>query len=121
MLLKDYMNGWKEENKAKVLDTLADDCIIIESHGPTYRGKDTVNQWFVEWFQLGNKIEKWKISSLHSVDNLIFCEWVFAYLGPNSRESFEGMTVAKIKNNKIFELREYRATAFPFPWKPAQT
>lgn len=120
-LLEDYINSWKEESREKVLNVLSDDCIIIESHEPTYRGKEMVDKWFTEWHKLGNKIEKWKISSIYCFEDMIFCEWVFLYSGPNIRESFEGITVAKIKNNKIFELREYRTTAFPYFWTPSKS
>lgn len=119
-LLREYIDGWKEGKKAKILNTLSNDCIIVESHGPTYRGKEMVDKWFNEWHMLGNKVEKWKISSLYSYEGTAFSEWVFAYSGPNIRESFEGITVAKFKNNKIFELREYRMTAFPFLWQPSK-
>lgn len=120
ILLHNYIDGWKENKNGKVLSALSEDCVIIESHGPTYQGSKIVNQWFDEWHRLGNKVEKWEISSLYSVEGVIFCEWVFAYSGPHRRESFKGITVAKFKDSKIFELREYRMTANPFIWQPSK-
>ena len=33
------------DDAAKILGTVTDDCVITESHGPTYRGKDQVARW----------------------------------------------------------------------------
>ncbi|HLB52435.1 MAG TPA: hypothetical protein VJK48_01840, partial [Chlamydiales bacterium] len=57
-----------------------------------------------------------KITSFHVCGDLVVFEWVFVYKGKKKQETFEGVSLAKIKNNKIFELREYRATQFPFMW-----
>lgn len=116
-LIQYYIDGWKNGNEAEILDVLSDDCIIIESHGPTYRGKEIVKKWISDWFGKGNVIEKWKLTSFHTCDDMLFCEWVFIYKGKKIRESFLGMTIAKIKKGKISDLREYRMTEFPFIWR----
>ena len=38
-IVQRYVDGWKKGNESEILDALTEDCIIIESHGPTYRGK----------------------------------------------------------------------------------
>ncbi|HEY2811577.1 MAG TPA: nuclear transport factor 2 family protein [Rhabdochlamydiaceae bacterium] len=116
-IVQRYVDGWKKTDESEILDTLAEDCIIIESHGPTYRGKKIVKKWIEDWRKQGNIVEKWNINSFHTCGDLVVFEWVFAYKGKNIREAFEGVSLAKIKNNKIFELREYRATQFPFMWE----
>ncbi len=117
-LIQQYVDGWKEGNEKKILGALADDCIIVESHGPTYRGKEIVKKWIVDWHNRGNVVEKWVITSYYSCKDLIVFEWVFAYKSKKIREAFGGVTLAKIKNRKIADLKEYRATQFPFMWQP---
>ena len=117
-IIQSYVDGWRESREEKILDVLAEDCIIIESHGSTYRGKKIVKKWIADWRSHGDAVEKWVITSFHTCDDLAIFEWVFAYRGRKIREAFEGITLAKIKNNKISDLREYRATAFPFIWQP---
>ena len=116
-IVQRYVAGWKNANESEILDTLAEDCIIIESHGPTYRGKKIVKKWIEDWHKQRNFVEKRNITSFHACGELVVFEWVFAYKrGKTIREAFEGVSLAKIKNNKIFELREYRATQFSFMW-----
>ena len=115
-VIQRYVDGWKRGDESEILDTLEDNCIIIESHGPTYRGKKIVKEWIEDWHTQGNKIEKWNITSFHSTDDLTVFEWIFAYKNKNAREVFEGISLVKFKNNKISALREYRATQFPFMW-----
>jgi len=116
-LVQQYVDGWKTGNHLEILDVLTEDCLIIESHGPVYRGKKIVKEWIDEWFKQGNSVEKWKITSFYPCGDRVVFEWVFAYKGKKTREAFDGITLAKLKNGKIFELREYRATAFPFIWQ----
>lgn len=116
-IVQRYVDGWRKGNESEILDTLTEDCIIIESHGPTYRGKKIIKKWIEDWYRQGNLVEKWKITSFHVCGDLFVFEWVFAYKSTTTKEAFEGVSLAKIKNNKIFELREYRATQFPFIWE----
>ena len=51
------------------------------------------------------------ITSFHACDDRVVFEWVFAYKSTKMRECFEGITLAKIENNKIADLREYRSLA----------
>lgn len=117
-LMQRYMDGWKDGNESEILSVFADDCVVVESHGPVYCGKDVIKQWIAEWFGQGNRVEKWKMTSFHACGNILFCEWVFAYKGKKIREAFEGITIAKLKKGKITDLKEYRMTAFPYMWLP---
>ncbi|MFL0587493.1 hypothetical protein ACH0BU_12710 [Sphingomonas olei] len=37
-LIERYIAGWRTHDKEAILATLAPDCVVIESFGPTYRG-----------------------------------------------------------------------------------
>jgi ketosteroid isomerase-like protein len=113
-LMQRFVDGWKKGLADEILDALSDDCIIIESHGPTYRGKESVKRWIADWFGEGNVVEKWVIKSFHTCHDCVVFEWVFAYHGKDIREAFEGITIAKVKDGRITDLREYRSTAFPY-------
>src|SRR6516164_2931109 len=43
-LLLAYVEGWKSGDREKILNTLDPACVVIESYGPTYRGK----KWSVD-------------------------------------------------------------------------
>ena len=62
-LVETYVGGWRENDLSKILSTLWPDCIIIESHGPTYRGIDTVRRWVESWIAEGSTVDR--IDSIH--------------------------------------------------------
>ncbi len=35
-LIQQYIEGWKQNDLLLILSTLAEDCVVIESHGPQY-------------------------------------------------------------------------------------
>ncbi len=117
VLIQRYIEGWKKGSAEEILDVLADDCLIIESHGPTYKGKESVKEWIANWFGKGNRIEKWEMTSFFNCGAIFVSEWAFAYKNEEMHEEFEGITIAKVKSGKIVQLREYRATALPFLWR----
>lgn len=43
-LIQLYIDGWKENNINKIIQPLANNCVIIESHGPTYSNVKEVKQ-----------------------------------------------------------------------------
>lgn len=119
-LIQRYIDGWKKGSEAEILDVFNEDCIVIESHGPTYRGKEIIKKWIADWHKQGNVVEKWEIKSFYTCGDMVICEWVFAYKGKKIREVFEGITIAKLKNGKVSDLREYRMLAFPYMWHPSK-
>jgi ketosteroid isomerase-like protein len=51
--LRAYIDGWRRHDVAAVLDTLTSDCVVIESYGPVYRGRERVEQCMHAWFGAG--------------------------------------------------------------------
>ena len=116
-LVQDYVSGWKEGNPEKILSTLSKDCVIIESHGPTYKGKKITSDWISEWIYHGNSVDRWDITSFFGIDNVVFIEWIFECTFEKEKHYLEGISVIKIKENKICYIREYRTTKKRFLYK----
>lgn len=79
-LFQTYVNGWRENNLTKILSVLAPDCIIIESHGPTYSGKEMIEKWITTWLKDGGKVLQWDILCSHYANYVSFFEWEFSCL-----------------------------------------
>jgi len=58
--LVSYIDAWRRRDIKGVLDTLADDCVIIECYGPVYRGRPRVEQWMRAWFGAGGSVDSWE-------------------------------------------------------------
>ena len=112
-VVQDYVDGWKAADSSLILETLEQDCVVIESHGPTYRGRDQVESWVESWFVEGNTIERWDITSLLVADGVCAFEWSFSYSVAGSAHSFDGASFARLRNGRIALLREYRMTDPP--------
>ena len=115
-LIRDYVEGWKEGDPVAILKTLSPDCVVIESHGPTYRGKKQVNRWIQSWLAEGNTVDGWDITSLVVCDEVCACEWVFSYTVRGRQRSFEGASIAHLDGSRIASLREYRMTEARYEW-----
>lgn len=115
-LIRDYVEGWKEGDSVAILRTLSPDCVVIESHGPTYRGKTQVNRWIQSWLAEGNTVDGWDITWLVVCDEVCACEWVFSYTVRGRQRSFEGASIAHLDGSRIALLREYRMTGARYEW-----
>jgi len=116
-LILNYVEGWIAGNREQILSTLEPACVVIESYGPTYRGKEMVGRWIDSWFAPGNIVNRWDVTSFYTVDEPCFFEWIFecTYLG--ERHSFEGASLARLSQEKIISLREYAMTTPHYEWK----
>lgn len=111
LLVGDYVDGWVQADINRIIGSLSDSCKIIESHGPTYTGKEQVKRWAEEWFQTG-KVDEWSIDSFFysGIHNTAFFEWKFTCTIDGRTDSFEGASVFQFENDKISQLHEYRMT-----------
>ena len=85
-LIQNYMDGWKAGNEIKILNSLSENCVITESHGPIYHGIAMVKKWIAEWTKF-NKIKKWDLTSFYLFDHTICCELNFSYIGNEKRKN----------------------------------
>jgi SnoaL-like domain len=110
-LILRYREGWGAGDREQILSTLDSACLVIESSGPTYRGKEMVGRWIDSWFAPGNRVNRWEVTSFSIGDEACFFEWIFECTYEGSRSSFEGASVARVSQGKIVFLREYAMTA----------
>ncbi len=115
-LIHGYMEGWIAGNLPQILDTLDPDCLIIESHGPTYRGVDHVRRWVETWFAPGSRVDHWTLSSFVFEGDMAAFEWEFTCTVDGIQYQFDGASVAHFRGDRIVALREYRMTAVPYEW-----
>ena len=115
-LVLDYVGGWKDADAGRVVETLRPDCVVVESHGTTYRGKEKVERWIESWFAVGNVIDQWEVTSFLATKHACAFEWVFSYTIKDVQHSFEGASLALLKDGTIALLREYRMTQPRHDW-----
>ncbi len=117
LVVQTYVDGWIEGDRAKILGSLDEECIVIESYGPTYHGIVKVGRWIDAWFEGGNTVDSWNITSFYSTGETCFFEWVFACTYAESYISFEGASIAQLRDRKIVSLREYQTTKPLYEWQ----
>ena len=121
-LFEQYAQGWKDNDIEKIVASLADDCVITESHGPTYRGIEQVKKWFDFWLQEKGRVSRWDVVSFYFLEkeNAAFLESNFACNVRGKDYVLPGISVVKYKEGKIVFLHEYRMTKEPYEWIPSE-
>lgn len=117
-LIQQYVDGWKQNNIELIKNSLDSDCIIIESHGPTYHGISEVEKWFELWRQADGQVVKWDITSFYCCENktTAFFQWDFACVAKQVKYELLGMSLVVVTNNKISRIHEYCMTHQPYHW-----
>ncbi|TDC24055.1 nuclear transport factor 2 family protein [Streptomyces sp. 8K308] len=116
MRLHAYIDAWRRHDVAGVLATLTDDCVVIESYGPVYHGRQRVEQWMHAWFGAGGSVDDWEITWRSSTGEVLTAEWVFSCTWQGRAATFEGATIARLEGERIAYLREYATTAPLYDW-----
>lgn len=114
-LVDDYIGGWVDSNSTKILSTLASDCIVIESHGPTYNGSKQIKEWINEWYLTGT-VDRWDINSFFITKDTAFFEWSFTCSIDGKTSSIDGASIVQFKKEKIVHIHEYRMTKPAFDY-----
>jgi hypothetical protein len=111
-LITTYVEGWKVNNPAQIIDTLAADCIVVESHGPTYHGLEIATQWIESWLGTGNTVDRWDITSFcfDEAEQTAMFEWEFECMADGVHYEIDGSSIVEFEDGKIVGLREYRMT-----------
>jgi hypothetical protein len=118
-LVQQYITGWKQNNLQLITSCLAENCIVIESHGPVYHGINDIEQWFKLWLEAKSTVLKWDILSLSFCEKkqTVFCEWDFACVSNNIKYTLSGISVVRFAEQKIVFIHEYRMTHPVYEWK----
>jgi ketosteroid isomerase-like protein len=116
-LLEQYIAGWRTHDVAAILATLAPNCVVVESYGPVYRGHDSVARWVSAWLTENGKVIDWTIHDHGSSPDGETAEWTFHYTWRGEEKSFDGATIAKLRDGKLSYLREYATTASLYEWR----
>jgi hypothetical protein len=48
LVVQTYVDGWCKGDHEKILSSLDEECVVIESYGPTYHGSAKVGRWIDE-------------------------------------------------------------------------
>lgn len=111
-----YIEGWCRHDADAILATLVDDCTVIESYGPVYRGADRVRQWISDWVGAGGRVQDWVITSQLEGQGFAVVEWTFTCIWNGERSTFDGVTVVRLRDGRIEYLREYRTDGELYDW-----
>lgn len=118
-LVQQYISGWKQNNVQLMISPLAEDCVIVESHGPAYRGIEDMKRWFKLWIETQSKVLKWDILSCSYCENeaILFFEWDFSCVANAVEYEILGISKVKFSDQKINFIHEYRMTKPAYSWK----
>jgi hypothetical protein len=117
-LVQQYINGWKQNDLPMIISCLTEDCVVIESHRPTYHGVSDIEQWFKFWLEANSKITKWDIHSFYFCENkkTAFVEWDFACISNDVEYKLPGISLVQFIEKKISFIHEYRMTHKAYEW-----
>jgi hypothetical protein len=118
-VIQQYINGWKQNNLKMITSCLIENCIVIESHGPTYHGIRDIELWFKYWLEAKSVVSRWNIDSFTFCEKqqTAFCEWDFACVSNSVGYALPGVSVVKFSGNKIAFIHEYRMTQPAYEWR----
>lgn len=114
--LRRYLTAWVANDPEQIAAAVAEDCIITESYGPVYRGRDRVREWALKWFAAGGVVHRWTITDYFSVGEREAAQWEFECTWQGSRGSFDGATLSSADGGLVTSLREYQTTAPLYDW-----
>jgi hypothetical protein len=122
-LVTAYAEGWKTNDPPQIIATLAPDCVIVESHGPTYRSLAVATRWIEEWLGGGNTVDRWDIVSFcfDEAEQIAAFEWRFECTADGVHYEIDGMSIVEFADGKIVGLREYRMTEVAFDWRASSS
>lgn len=112
-----YIEAWVANDADKIVESVAESCVIAECYGPVYRGRARVREWATAWFAAGGIVHAWTVTDHFEADGgRESAQWVFECTSGRTRTSFEGCTISASADGLIVSLREYQSTAELYDW-----
>jgi hypothetical protein len=115
--LTEYIAAWKTNSTERILATVTDDVVVIESFGPVYHGRERVREWCEKWIMEGSRVLDWVITNEFRAGSTLVAEWRFEYHQAGEDHTFLGATIATERDGKIAELHEYAVTDDLYTWE----
>ena len=109
-LITEYVNGWIDGDAERVLNTLAPDCLIVESHGPRFEGRDEVEKWINDWNKDGSKVIEWEIRNKFLQDTNAAFQWYFRCIVKGREYKIDGASFVEFRDERISIIFEYMQT-----------
>lgn|SRR5690554_2799643 len=108
--LRAYIRGWLAGDAAAVVAAVADDAVVIESHGPTYWGATEIRGWVERWVAAGDRVHRWEIVSMVESDDGLAAaaEWDFACTAAGVDYEILGASVVTAAHGRLTRITEYR-------------
>lgn len=97
--------------------TVTPDAVVTESYRPVYHGQERIREWADKWLGRGRRVLDWSITNEFAVGDTIVAEWRFDHHEDGEDRSFEGSTIATVRDGMIAALREYATTANLYTWE----
>lgn len=109
-LLRAYVNAWLEGDPEALLAVIADDAVVIESHGPTFLGPAEIGEWIEQWVARGDVVRRWDLLTMvESLDgSTVAAEWDFECTTRGVDYHLLGATIASVSDGQITRITEYR-------------
>jgi hypothetical protein len=112
ILIRQYFQGWLQQDLSLVLSTLSPNIKIVECYGPVYCGIDEVSRWFTDWHTKSEKgkVTRWDIFNVmyDEMQKMAAVEWDFECIYDGNFGSFPGASLFCFGDTKIISVQEYR-------------
>lgn len=112
VLIRQYFQGWLQQDVSLVLLTLSPSIKVTESYGPVYYGIDEISDWFTDWHTRSEKgkVTKWDIFKVmyDEMQRMAAVEWDFACMYDGNLGSFLGASLFYFDDTKITSIQEYK-------------
>ena len=117
MVLDRYIAAWLAADPEAIAACVTTDCVAIECYGPVYRGRDKIQRWAQTWFAAGGSVHRWDVSDAFAAGDRELAQWDFECTWHGDRATFQGCTIATIKDGRLHRLREYQTSAPLYEWE----
>jgi ketosteroid isomerase-like protein len=109
-LLKAYAGGWLASDVEAVLALVTDDVVVVESHGPTYRGAGALREWLENWVEAADVVHRWDLGPILEASDgtMAAAEWEFACTAAGRHYEILGASVVEAADGRLTRITEYR-------------